>query len=337
MPVGPVFCLEEGGMFKVLITGSIHPHKEAEREFLKDIATVVVDESNDRSGLLELVEDADAIMTDFGRIDRDVFERAKRLKVVVEYGIGVNNIDLEAATDHGVMVCNVPDASIREVAEHTLALVFCLARQIIKMDSDVRESHVWDFNRYEPLKLEDKWCGLIGFGKIGRAVAELFTPLFSRVLVYSPSLDQEEARRRGLEPSPLDTLLKESDIISIHAPLTDKTRNLISREQLNRMKRTALLVNVSRGGIINERDLYEALKNRTIRGAALDVLADEPQDPYHLGSLGNIIITPHAAWKSEEASYHVELAAAREVKHVLTGNPPMNLVNKAVQEKARQM
>jgi D-3-phosphoglycerate dehydrogenase len=317
-------------VFKVLITGSSHPHKELERDFLEGIAEVIIDDSNDRSVLLELVRDVDAIMTDVGRIDQEVIHRAKKLKMVVEYGIGVDNIDVEAATKAGVMVCNVPDAYIREVAEHTVTLAMCLAREITKMDSDVKQNHVWDFNLYKPIKVEDKLYGLIGFGRIAREVAKLVRHLCSAVQAYDPYIDQEAMRSRGVEPYELDPLLRECDLISIHVPLTDETLGLIGEEKLRMMKESAVLVNVSRGGIIDEAALYKALKERRIRGAGLDVLAHEPQDAFNLGSLDNVILTPHAAWKSEEAAYNLEMAAAKEVKRVLEGKPPMNLVNRTV-------
>jgi D-3-phosphoglycerate dehydrogenase len=322
-------------MFRVLITGSNHPYKEAEKDFLKDIAEVIVNESKDKSVLLRLVEDVDAILTDVEVIDREIFDHARKVRVVVEYGIGVDNIDLKTATEKGVMVCNVPAANVREVAEHTIALTMCLTRDIVRMDSDVRRRHVWDFNLYEPTKLDDKNWGIIGFGKIGREVARLMKTFCSRIMVYDPLIEQKEIRRLGYEPSDFETILRQSDVISIHIPLIDGTRGMIGAEQLNMMKKTAFLVNVSRGGIIHERDLYEALKDRKIGGAALDVLTNEPEDTCGLGNLENIVITPHAAWKSEKASYNVELAAVAEVKNVLTGNPPMNLVNKDVQRKVK--
>lgn len=316
-------------MFKIVITGSNLPNKDEEIRFLQDIARVVINENKSKKYLLELIKDADAILVDTTILDEEIFTTSKKLKVVVEYGIGVDNIDLVSATKNGVMVCNTPDVIIREVAEHTIGLMFALFRCIPNATIDVTRKGIWDFNLYQPKLLMGSTWGIIGLGRIGRTVAEIALNLGFKVLANDIKKPKDSVS--GITLVPFDNLLQNSDIISLHVPLISDTKDLIGEGTLKLIKKDAYLINVSRGGIVNEIALAKALDEGRIKGAALDVLESEPPEVGHpLFEYPNVIITPHMAWLSEKSALALEIAAASEAKNVLQGNMPKNLVNKEV-------
>lgn len=320
-------------MFNIVITGSHLPHINEEILALQDIANVKAQNVASKNELIELTKSADIIMTDVAEIDKDVMKNAGKLKAIIEYGIGVDNIDVEAATELGIYVCNVPDACIHEVAEHTIALMLAVAKNIFPSAKLVKEKKTWDFNVYNTLRLYGKTLGLIGYGKIGRAVGQLAKGMGLDVLVYDPYINRKDLERSGVKPKNLDDLLSTADIISIHVPCNKATYHLISEEQLSLMKQTAIIINASRGGIIDELALADALADNKFFGVGLDVMEDEPdiiESP--LLKFDNVVITPHMAWKSEVAAQAVEMEAVNEARRILTGKMPKNIINKSLLE-----
>ncbi|NQT28364.1 MAG: C-terminal binding protein, partial [Candidatus Omnitrophica bacterium] len=258
-------------------------------------------------------------------------ESLKRCKVIVRYGVGVDNIDIEAATEHKIIVANVPDFCIDEVSTHTLALILACARGIILLDSKIKEKK-WDFTLAKPLfRTQGKILGLFGLGNIARAVAKKASGFGFKIIAYDPYVSKVND---GIELVEFSKLLPDSDFVSIHVPLTDETRHSFGENELKAMKKTAYLINTARGPIVDEKDLYKALKNRWIAGAALDVMEKEPPDwENSLLKLDNLIITPHISFYSEESYVELKTKAAKAVLSVLKGELPPAFVNPQAVEK----
>lgn len=313
-------------MYKIVITGSVHPYKEEEKRLLEELANVEVKVKNVESDveLLNLVKDADIIMTDLSIIDDNILNNCKNLKLIVQYGAGYDNIDIKTATENGVKVCNVPAYS-EEVAEHTMALMFALARNLKRADIHVREQCLWDYTQIDAFKIKNKTFGVIGYSRIGSIVSRLAYGLGMKVVAYDPYVNKVE---EFVEMVSFDELLQRSDVISLHVPLTEETHHLISDRQVSLMKENVILINTSRGGVVDELAILNALKNKKIYGVGLDVMENEPNiKGNELLNYDNVLITPHMAWKSEEASRNVELGAVEEVKRFIAGKELKNRVN----------
>ena len=242
-----------------------------------------------------------SVINQYARFTERVFANLPDLKVIVRYGVGVDNVDLAAATKYGVKVCNVPDYGMYEVADHAMALALALARKIVFNNENVKNG-VWEYQKAIPIyRLSTQTVGVIGVGRIGTAFAERAKAFGMKVLVYDEHAAKAGKTLDYMEVVSLDELLEKSDIISVHCPL-DGNRDLIAAPQLKKMKKNAFLINVSRGGIINEHDLHEALVNNEIAGAACDVFCPEPVSEYNpLLKLQNFLASPHIAWYSEES------------------------------------
>lgn len=253
-----------------------------------------------------------------GRVTAEMLDQAKNCEVVTRYGIGVDNIDTEAAKRRGITVCNVPDYCIEEVASHVIAFSLTFARGLFYWDRIIRSGR-WRGGKMPSLKrLSGCDFGIIGFGRIGQEVARLAEPLFGRILVYDPYWDGQGAPSNIERVESLNDLLRKADFLTLHVPLDNVTRGLIGAEELALMKPTAFVVNVSRGGIIDENALAEALRLDQLGGAALDTFADEPLPPGHeLFQLSNVLLTPHVAWWTKEAQRELRQRAAQEVLTVL--------------------
>ncbi len=312
--------------FKIVITGSFLPHKDRERELLADIADVVVEDAMSRAALLDLVGDADAIMTDIMPIDAGVMEHAPKLRAIVVYGAGTDRVDIAAATDRGIAVSNSPDGLTTDVAEHAIALLLALARQVVFANNEVRDHQKWETysEAYAPIRLREKTLGLIGFGRIGRETARIATGIGMNVAAFDPYLDSDAQGPGDVRiVDRLDELLGGVDALSLHVPLTDDTRGMIGRAELEKLKPGALFVNVSRGPLVDQVALRDALQSGRVRGAALDVFDPEPPDwDDPLLRKPNVIVTPHIAWKSEQSQLQLELDAVAEMRRLLLGEPP---------------
>jgi len=314
---------------RVVITDCDHPSVEIERKVLNEIKPeLVLAYCNTEDEVIEVAHDADGIINQYAPITRRVIESLKRCKVIARYGVGVDNIDVKAATEHKIIVANVPDYCVDEVSTHTMALILACARGITLLDSKIKEKK-WDFTLAKPLfRTQRKILGLFGLGKIARAVAQKASGFGFRIIAYDPCVSKVDD---GIELVGFSKLLSDSDFVSIHAPLTDETRHSFGENELKAMKKTAYLINTARGSIINEKDLYIALKEKWIAGAALDVMEKEPPDWENLlPKLDHLIITPHISFYSEESYVELKTKTAKAVLSVLKGELPKAFVNPQV-------
>lgn len=280
--------------------------------------------------VIAAVKDADAIMVREAKVNEALINSLEKCKVIVRYGVGVDNIDLAAAKKRGIYVANVPDYGSEDVAEHAVALMLSAARRIPSRNNDVKQG-VWGVGQAEPMyRLKNKVMGIVGFGRIARCFAKKVSGFeFSNILVFDPLLTEAEAQQLNVKKCALEDIFTESDYISLHVPLTEQTRHMVDQSLLAKMKPNAILVNTGRGGLINEDHLHDALKEGKIFAAALDVFEKEPLDiSMPLVSLKNVITTDHTGWFTEESVIDLHQKAAYEVLRVLEGNEPINWVNK---------
>ncbi|MBC7119343.1 MAG: phosphoglycerate dehydrogenase, partial [Methanobacteriaceae archaeon] len=314
---------------RVLVADSINEKGIAE---LEKVAEVVVDTDITPEELLDVIKDFDAIIVrSRTKVTREVIEAAPRLKIIARAGVGVDNIDVKAATEKGIMVINAPESTSVTVAEHTMGLMLALARKIHLADKSVKEGR-WDKSRFMGIELNNKTLGVIGMGRIGSQVVTRAKSFGMNVLVHDPYISREAADKMGVEIVELETLLKRSDIISIHVPLTQETRHLISDHELDMMKDTAFIINCARGGIVDEKALYNALSEGRIGGAALDVFEEEPPKDSPLLRLDNVVLTPHIGASTVEAQRDAAIIVANEIRKVFEGGTPQNVLNMPVLE-----
>jgi D-3-phosphoglycerate dehydrogenase len=318
----------------VLICGLDHSNiLEEEDVFTRSGTRHAVVPARSEAEYLARCGEADGLLVQYGAMTRRVFEGLPRLRVVVRYGVGVDGVDVAAATDCGVPVVNVPDYGTDEVANHAVALLLALARKITRLDRQTRAGG-WDVFRVGPItRLAGQVVGILGCGRIGAAVARKLSGFDVRLLGYDPQLD---AFPPGVQPVGLDRLLAEADYVTIHCPLTPETRHLINADTLAQMRPTAVLINTARGGIVDTRALVEALQSGLLAGAGLDVTEAEPLDPESpLLRLEQVIVTPHAAWYSEQGRSDLKRRAAEEAVRVLRGERPRHCVNPAALDRRR--
>jgi D-3-phosphoglycerate dehydrogenase len=260
------------------------------------------------------------------KVTREVLEAAPRLKVVGRAGIGVDNVDVKAATSRGVVVMNTPFGNAITTAEHAIAMMFALARQLPEATVSTKAGK-WEKNRFMGVELTAKTLGLIGCGNIGSIVADRAVGLKMKVLAYDPYLTEARAVQLGVEKADLDTVLAKADFITLHTPLTDATRNLISREALAKTRKGVRIVNCARGGLVDEAALYDALKSGHVAGAALDVFETEPAKSSPLFELENVICTPHLGAATTEAQENVALQVAEQISDFLLTGSVTNALN----------
>ena len=312
------------GRFRVVVTDQVFPDVEVERELLAGIGADLHVASGDREAVLAAAAGADALLNTYLPLDREALKRLERCRVIARYGIGVDNIDLDAAREAGIVVTNVPDYCVEEVATHALALILALVRGIPAGNAAVRAGR-WGVGEVGPVtRFSELTVGLLGYGRIGRRLAEVLAVMGAAILVHDPYLDRVEppARLTGLEE-----LLTTADVVSVHCPLTPETRGLLNAERLALLRPEAILVNTSRGPIVVLDDLLAALRSGRLRAAALDVFEREPPDPAAFADLPNLLVTPHVAFYSREAIRESQRKAATQVVKVLTGQRPDYQVN----------
>ena len=323
--------------FKVLITDYVWPTTEPEEAVLReeaDAEAVVAPDGREET-LISLAGDVDAIMTCFAQVTPNVLRAAPNCAAVGRFGVGVDNIAVDTATELGMAVTYVPDYCVDEVSDHVMALLLAFNRRIVLFDNSVKNEGWGSVPlTMRMMRLRGKTLGVIGFGRIGQAVAQKALAFGFRVLAYDPYMTAEQCALRGARKvEDMDAVLRESDFVTLHSPLNEETRGLIGARELDVMKSDAFLINCARGPLIDEGALYDALTGGGIAGAGLDVMEDNhPPSDHPLLGLDNIIITPHVAFFSQEATLELEQRAAREVAYVLTCRMPDNLVNPAVLE-----
>jgi D-3-phosphoglycerate dehydrogenase len=321
---------------KVVLTDYVWESLDVEKKILAGLAELVPMQTKKPDEFLAQAADCDALLNTYaGPITADAMAKMPKCKIIARYGIGVDTIDLEAATRAGIIVTNNPTYCIEEVAEHTMALLLDSARKIAFYDRLVR-SGTWAVPPGKPLyRLVGRTLGLVGFGNIARQVAVRAASFGMRVLYADPYVKEGQFSEPGKKVE-LPELYKESDFVSVHPPLTPQTRGMINDDAFSRMKAGAILINCSRGPVVDTAALVRALDAKRIAGCALDTTDPEPlPDPHPLRGRENVIINPHVAWYSETAMVGLQAGAPGEVRRVLTGEWPVNVVNKAVKGKSR--
>jgi D-3-phosphoglycerate dehydrogenase len=321
---------------KVVLTDYVWESLDVEKQTLAGVAELIALQTKKPDEFIEQAADCDALLNTYaGPITADVMARMPKCKVIARYGIGVDTIDLDAATAAGIIVTNNPTYCIEEVAEHTMALLLACARKVVFYDRLVRSGR-WEVPPGKPLfRLAGASLGLVGFGNIARQVAVRAAAFGMNVLYSDPYVKDGQFDVPG-KAADLHMLLRDSDFVSIHPPLMPQTRKMINDDALGKMKKTAWLINCARGPIVDTEALVRALDAGEIAGAALDTTDPEPlPNPHPLRERDNVIINPHVAWYSEAAMVGLQAGAPGEVRRVLTGEWPVNVVNRAVKGKTR--
>lgn len=314
----------------VVVTDHLFEHLKIERELLGAAGHELRFDGNvaNPDEIVERAGEADAVLNCDVPMPAQVIRRLEHCRVIARYGIGVDTIDIDAATAHGILVTNVPDYCIDEVSDHALALILSLARGVIRLDRGVRAG-AWEISGAPTTRrLRGRTLGLVGFGRIARALAGKAGTIGLVVSAYDPYVPDDDIRAAGAQPQSLSDLLRTADIVSIHVPLTAETRHLIDRAGLELMKPDALLVNTSRGAVVDTAALQDALDSGDLAGAGLDVLEIEPPDPLDpLLEREDVVVTPHAAFFSEESVAELQRKASEQVVVALAGSIPPYALN----------
>lgn len=315
-------------MYKVVITDREYESIEAEKQLLESNNCEVFDyQYRSQEDVLSVARDADAIIVQYAKMPKELIDQLEKCKIIARYAMGFDGIDLQAAADKGIYVCNVKDYCYEEVATHALALLLEFSRRVSKYDAWTHSGN-WYAMPGKQHSLRKQVIGVISFGRIARSYIDKIKPLCDNIWVYDAYVDDEVIREYGVEPKSLEEIYENADYISVHCPLTDETRHMFNKETFKKMKNTAVLINVGRGPLVSEEDLVWALENNEIGGAALDVLETEPPKKDNpLFGFDNVIITPHTAWYSVESQEILQITPAQEVVRVLNGEVPKNAVN----------
>jgi D-3-phosphoglycerate dehydrogenase len=320
---------------KVLIADYDFGDVDVERGILEAAGLeVVAAQCKSEAEVAELGRDADGVITQYAPVGAKAISAFERCRVIARYGTGVDIVDVEAATGRGIQVTNAPNEwCASEVADHAVTLWLAAARKIPQYDAATRRGE-WRWQTGQPIhRLRGRVFGLLSFGSIARAVAERARPFGVELWAHDPFIEDEDIQKMGVRPVSFDDLVRGADYLVIQSPLTAETRGLFNEAVLRSMKRTAFLINTARGPIVDDAALYRALKEGWIAGAALDDIEEEPakqrdwRPVNRLFQLGNVIITPHAAYYSEESIRSVREIASNEVVRVLSGQPPLSPVN----------
>jgi D-3-phosphoglycerate dehydrogenase len=321
---------------KVVVTDYVWDSLDVEQAIFAGRAKLVAMQTTKPDEFLRQAADCDALLNTYaGPITAEVIAQMPKCLIIARYGIGVDTIDLEAATAAGIVVTNNPTYCIDEVAEATMALLLACARKVVYFDRLVREGR-WEIKSGKPMfRVAGSTIGLVGFGNIARRVALRAAAFGMRILYFDPFVRQGQVDAPGTGVD-FDELLRESDFVSLHAPLNSQTRRMIDDAAFSKMKATAYLINCSRGPVVDTEALVRALNGNVIAGCALDTTDPEPlPDPHPLRGRANVIINPHAAWYSEQSMSGLQSGAPGEVRRVLCGEWPCNVVNPAVRGRTR--
>ncbi|MGI6603535.1 MAG: C-terminal binding protein [bacterium] len=322
-------------MPKVIVTDYQYHSLAAEEEVFASIGvTLEPHQCRTAEEVLAFSQGADGILVQYFPLTRDIIARLDGCRVISCYAIGTDKVDLEAATEKGIVVVNVPGYCTDEVSDHALMLLLACARKLVPLAASTK-SGAWDFNMVRPVhRLRGRTLGIVGLGRIGQRLAQKAQPLGLSLLAYDPFLPVEVFTRLGVDRVELKELLQRSDYVSLHAPLSLGGDPILGKKELGLMKPGAILINTARGRVVDNIALAEALGNGHLAAAGLDVVDVEPIPPDHpLLMLENVILTPHAAWYSEEAQVELQTRAALGVAAVLCGEMPEAVANPAVLER----
>ena len=321
---------------KVVVTDYIHDSQDWEAEELKKKGIhfeAYQLKFQPEEKVLEKIIDADIIVVNMVPMTDSILSKLKNCRLIIRHGIGYDNVDVNACTRYGIQFAFQPDYCKEDVAEHAIALVFACARKVVssrKILDKSSQAGQWDFTGLFPMyRLHGKTLGIIGVGRIGSRVYRKLKHFGFRILGCDPYLSEEQIKELGIDIVPRDQVLRESDYITVHTPLTEETFHLINKEALAKMKPTAYLVNTSRGPMVDVNDLAEAIANKTIAGAAIDVYDKEPPSPdYPLFGFENVILTPHIAWASVEAGWEIRKSILNDIISSAEGGNARCVINK---------
>jgi D-3-phosphoglycerate dehydrogenase len=325
---------------RVVVTDYIEPDLKWEEEQFGELGVEFSYhqlKSSDPGQILNLTKEADIVIVNMAKIDAEVIHGLQHCKLIIRHGVGYDNVDVVAATQRNIVVSYVPDYCVEEVAEQTIMLIFTCQRKLLLQSRilyDSAEKRKWEFSPIYPVfRLSGKTLGIIGFGRIGGTVYRMMQGFGLHCLVCDPYLPESRKKEFGIETLPLDDVLKESDIVSIHTPLNQQTYHLIDEPQLRLMKKNAILVNTARGGIVNLRALDKMLRDGWISHAGIDVYEEkEPPDPdFPLLHNERAICTPHLSWLSEEAGWSIRKKIVEDVRRFVHRQGPRYPVNGKVE------
>ncbi|HEV2117374.1 MAG TPA: C-terminal binding protein [Terriglobales bacterium] len=321
----------------IAVSDSVFPDLKPAQEVLSRIgAQLRMADQNTPADIMRVAEKADALLVTYAQITAPMIRRMTRCRIIARFGIGVDNVDIVEATKAGIVVTRVPDYCIEEVADHAMALLLALARKI-PLANALTKAGLWDLAALTPIhRLRGRTLGLVGFGRIPQAVTPRAQAFGLKVVSYDPFVTSQVMAAAGVEKMEFVELLKSSDFISIHAPLTRETTGLFNANSFRQMKSTAYLINTARGPIVDESALAQALDAGQVTGAALDVLSKEPPADSPLLHRNNVILTPHMSFYSVESLVDLQTKAAEEVVRVLQGEMPRHAVNPEVLTSRRE-
>lgn len=319
----------------VAVTDSVFPNLDPAHKVLSQIgAELRLAAQSTPEAILAVAREADAVLTTYAKMPAQIITQLTRCRIIARFGIGVDNVDIPAATSHGIVVTRVPDYCLDEVSDHTMALLLALVRKIPSSSARTHSGR-WEMKAVTPIhRLRGTVLGLVAFGQIPQLVAPKAQSFGIRVVAYDPYVKDDVLARAGVDRVDFDELVRISDYISIHTPLIPATHHLFGADVLPRMKPTAYLINTARGPIVDEAALARALDQKQLAGAALDVMEQEPPANSPLFGRDNVILTPHTSFYSEESLVDLQTKAAEEVLRVLTGKPVRNPVNPEVAQSA---
>jgi D-3-phosphoglycerate dehydrogenase / 2-oxoglutarate reductase len=321
----------------IAVSDSVFPNLNPAREVLSRVdAELLLAEAPTSESIMQVARNADAVLVTYAKVTAEMIGQMTRCRIIARFGIGVDNVDIPAATKAGIVVTRVPDYCIDEVSDHTMALLLALARKIPFANSRAHAGH-WEMPAVVPIyRLRGSVLGLVGFGRIPQLVAPKAKAFGLKVISYDPLVSRETMNRAGVEKVEFSELVSVSDHISIHAPLVPETDHLFNASVFCRMKPTAYLINTARGPIVDEQALALALDRGHLAGAALDVLSHEPPSASPLFGRENVILTPHMSFYSVESLIDLQRKAAEEVVRVLSGDAPLNPLNPEALQSSRE-
>lgn len=318
--------------FQICVLDNVFTDLEIEKAAIEALGgTLIYLGNKEDEEIYQMLEEVDGIITSLQEVTKEMIYSAKKCKVISRMGVGYNNVDVKAATEKGIFVCNVPDYCIEEVSNHALAFILTLNKKLHISNAMIHKG-VWDVNQLMPIQaLNQCTLGLLAFGNIAKALAKKAKVLGMNILVTDPFVSEEMAKAEGVTLVDMETLLQKSDFLSLHAPLLQETHHVMNQKTLQKMKPTAYLINTARGALVDEVALYQALQEGWIAGAGLDVLEKEPVQQNHpLLELEQVVFSPHSGYYSTTSNDELRKRTATQTAMGAMGNIPPNVVNKGL-------